>query len=202
MLQLTNLGNEKQVEVKLEGISNVAFYDDGIILFTYDKLLREATLEEVFGEPDLLIFKRVEDVDEVSSYTDTSLLHSRRVLYYTSFDLISYEFNVDTRENKGIQIEQKMWMISSLMRIDCGMKAVFEDRSNMLIYALNWDNMVTPLHEVEEDRHLTSLFASSTYPCDLSKSVFKHQYYLVKGENKVVPEEPISLVIDQSVIRV
>ena len=201
IIQFTNLINGEQVEVKVEHWSNTAFYDNKVILLTGGKPLREARVEEVFNEQDTSVFKKIGDVDEVSSYADTSLLHSRRVLCYKSIQDIPYEFNVDTRENKRIEIEQKVLYFSSLMGINCGVKAVFKDVDNRFTYILGWDNKVTLLHEVKEGS-LTSLFASSTDPSDLSRGVLKYSNYLIKGGNRIDPREPIHFEPCQSIIRI
>ena len=119
-VQFTNLRNGKQADVEVEDWSNVAFYDNRVILLTRGKPLREATVDDVFNEQDVSVFKRIGDVDDVYHSTDTSLLHSRRVLCYASMKDILYEFNVDTRVNKRMEIEQEVRAISSLMGIDCG----------------------------------------------------------------------------------
>ena len=201
-VQFTNLRNERQVEVEVEDGSSVAFYDDKMILLTCWMPLREARVEEVFNEYDISVFERIGGVNKVNPNTNTSLLHSRRILCYTSKDNIPYEYNVDTRVNKRIEIGQRVWMFSSLMGIDCGVKAVFQDWDNRFTYALDWDNKVTPLHEVREERVLVSLFVSSTRPKDLSKGVLRYHYYLIKGGHKIHPREPIPFEGNQSVIRI
>ena len=163
--------------MKVDGISNAAFYDDKVILLTWYKPLREATVEDVFNKKNISVFKKIGDVDYVYPYADISLLHSRRMLCYTSKQGIPYEFNVDTRENRKIEIEQKVFMFSSLMGVDCGVKAVFQDPDNRFTYTLDWNNKVTPLHEVREGflRWLVywlcmpdSMFSSSLLRCPLA----------------------------------
>ena len=212
IIQFTNLINEKQMEIEVESGSSVAFYDDKVILLTYGRPLREAKVEDVFDEPDISVFQRIGNEDRVSPYTDTSLLHSRRILCYASIlyippqyillQYVSYEYNVDTKENKRIDIDQEIETFSSLMGIDCGVKAVFQDYGNNFTYALGWDNKVTLLRKVKKDNNIRSLFASSTSSKVLSKAVLRYDDYLIKGRNRIVPQEPIRFQYTQSVIRV
>ena len=88
------------------------------------------------------------------------------------------------------------------MGIDCGVKSVFQDEDNRFIYTLDWNNKVTPLHEIREEKSVTSTFASSSNPKDISKCVLRYGDCFIKGGNKVKPKEPIRFKPDQSVIRI
>ena len=202
IVQFTNLRNGEQVEMEVEDWSNVAFYDDKVILLTDCKPLREARVEEVFDEHNISVFKRIGDVDSVEPSADSSLLNSRRILCYRSTECIPYEYNVDAEENKMIDTEQEIWVFSSMMGIDCGVKGVFQDVNDYFTYTLGWDNKVTPLHEVREEWGLASLFVTPASPKDLSKSVLRYSDYLIKGGNKIDPRRPIYFDPDQSVIRI
>ena len=92
----------------MEDTSSVALYDSNMILLTCFRPLREATVEELFDKQNISVFMSIGDVGGVSSYTDASLLHSRRILYYRSAQCIPYEYNVDTRENKRIEVAQNV----------------------------------------------------------------------------------------------
>ena len=115
---------------------------------------------------------------------------------------IPYEYNVDTRENKKIEIGQKVIGFSSLMGIDCGVKAVFQDYNDTFTHMLDRDNDVIPLHKIREKWCITSIFASSTCPRDLSKGVLRYYDYLIKGGNKVEPRKPMCFEDYQSMVRV
>ena len=93
--------------------------------------LREAAVEEAFDEQNVSIFKRMGDVDGVWYFTDTSLLHPRRVLCHTSSDKVPYEFSVDTGENTRIEVEQEVFIFTSSLGINCEVEAVLQDISNM-----------------------------------------------------------------------
>ena len=201
VIQFTNLVSEMQVEVEVEDTSNITLYDDKMILLTCYKPLREARVGEVFNKKRVSVFKRIGDVDEVDPFTDTSLVHSRRILCYASTESILYEFNVNTRENKKIEMERKVLFFSSLMGINSGVKAVFQDVDNHFTYSLDWDNRIIPLHEAREF-DFTSLFVSSINPKDLSKCVLKYSNYLIKGGKRIEPRKPIYFEDFYSVMRI
>ena len=85
--------------MKVEDNSFVGFYNSTTILLTCGKPLREAMVEDVSNNPDVKTFKEINGTNNVVPWTDVSLLHKRRMLYYSTFDDKLFSFNVDTREN-------------------------------------------------------------------------------------------------------
>ena len=64
IIQFTDLCTNKQVEVKAEHESIIAFYDDMILLLTWEKPLRETRLENVFDSPTIEMFKEIEGTND------------------------------------------------------------------------------------------------------------------------------------------
>lgn len=59
--------------------------------------LREVILENVFDSPTIEVFKEIEGTNDVNTYTDVSVLHETRELYYlTVYDKL-FSSNLDTR---------------------------------------------------------------------------------------------------------
>lgn len=201
-IQFTDLLNDRQVEMEVEHWSTPAFYDDNLILLTYRKPLRESSVEEIFKVANVSAFKDIGDVKKVVPSTDTTLLHSRRTLCYSSDDYISHEYNVDNKINKIIKMEYNVGQYSSLMGINCGIKVVFRDNDEALTYTLSWDNEVTPLRQIWEPGDISAIFVSSSNPKDLSRAVIMYSDYLVKGEVKIEFTEPVKLQRCNSIVRI
>ena len=147
-VQFTDLNNDRQAEIKVEAFSLVGFYDDMAILLTGYKPLREVTVEEVFNNPTIETFKEIEGTNDVILWTDVSLLHVRRVLYYPRRDCKLFSFNVDTRINTKIDLGMKVSYIASFTGIYCAVRAVFKDPfSRSCTCILNSDNTITKVNE-------------------------------------------------------
>ena len=198
-IQLTDLNINKQVEMEVEDDSLVAFYDDIILLLTFRKPLREARVEEVFENPTIETFKKIEGTSDVKPYTDVSLLHDRRELYYYTVYRRLFSFNVDTRENTKINIGRRVGPIASLTGIDSGVKAVFYSFDDNCIYALNNDNTVTKVNG--ENGCLEALFPSASNPKNIKDALFKYNDNLVKNGNKLDTSKLINFS-GHSVIRI
>ena len=83
------------------------FYDKNVLLLTYQETLRETRIEDVFEYPDIDIFKEIEGTDNITPWTDVSLLHEIRVLYYRTKNYKLCSFNVDTRAITKIDVWKK-----------------------------------------------------------------------------------------------
>ena len=200
-VQFTDLNNYRQVGIKVENISLAAFYNNVILLLTWEKPLREARVEEVFDNPIIETFKEIEGTNGVISFTDVSLLHERRKLYYPTTDYKLFSFNVDTRENSDIDVGRKVWAVASVAGIDYGVKVLFQDLDDRCIYTLNNYNSVT---KVDKGHYnwLTTLFPSSSNPKNISNAVFKYFGNLIKDGNKLDTSKLINFEYNYSVIRV
>ena len=64
IIQFTVMYTDKQVEVKIEEESLVSFYNDMILLLTWEKPLRETRLENVFDSPTIEMFKEIEGTND------------------------------------------------------------------------------------------------------------------------------------------
>ena len=118
---------------------------------TFDRPLREVTVRDVSNKQDVPIFKGIGDVDNVGPYAGTFLLQWRRTLCYTPPEYVPCEFNVDTKENEGIYIKQRVWF-PSFMGIGREVKAIFQGVDDRFTYALGWDNKIISIHGVREER--------------------------------------------------
>ena len=114
LAQFTDLNINRQVEVNIKSITQLEFYDNVVLLLTREKPLREARVEVVFENPTLETFKEIGETNNVFPYTDVSLLHEKRVLYYLTMDDEQFLFNVDTRVNVEIDVGKKVHTIASL----------------------------------------------------------------------------------------
>ena len=155
----------------------MGFYDDMMLLLTSFKPLREATVEEVFDNPDIETFKEIEGTEDVNSNTDASLLQERRVLYYPTAYHGLFTFNVDTRINTEIDVGRKVWNVASLTGIDCGVKAVFDCYDDKCTYNLNMDDTVTQTGG-EQVGDLTAILPSTSNPKCVKNAVLMYDDYL------------------------
>lgn len=199
IIQFTDLNDGRQVAIDVETISLAGFYDGMVLLLTYLKPIREATVKSVFDNPSIDTFKEIEGTESAVPYTDVSLLHKRRMLYYcTSRELFS--FNVDTRMNTKIDIRTNVGIIASVTGVDCGVKIVFKSADDLYTYALNEDDTLMKVNEKKRD--LSTIFPSTSDPRNVTNAVFKYDYILVKGRNKIDSHHIISFDTYNSVIRV
>ena len=203
-IQFIDLNTNRQVEMEVETDSLAGFYNNMVLLLTYDKPLREATVEKVFNNPRIETFKEIKGTNDVYSYTDVSLLHVRRVLYYPTMNGKMFSFNVDTRENIEINVGRNVWSMASLTGINCGIRAVFKS-DDKCTYTLNNDNTVTKVNERQEG-WLTTLFPSASNPKNITDAVFKYdglfRAHLMKDGNKIDTRKFIEFEYNHSVIRV
>lgn len=190
--QFIDLNSGKEVKVKVEKDSLAGYYDNKILLLTSGKHLREATVEKVFNNPAVTTFEVIRDNSTVLPWTDVSLLHERRVLYYPTTDNRLFAFNVDTRMNTEIDIGRKVFAIASFGGIDCGIKAVFQDNNDKCIYALNTDNSVEKMGE-KQNNSLRVIFPSLSNPKNMADAVFKCEYEFVKQGNRIDTSHLIKL---------
>ena len=200
-LQFTDLNNDRQVGMDIDNYTVVGFYDSNILLLTYQMPLREATVENVFDNPNIKTFKEIEGTKDVDPYTDVSLLNERRILYYRIANGDLFSFNTDTKENTRIAIGNRIWTIASLTGIDCNVKAVFRDDGDRCIYTLNIDNTIT---KVDGDHYydITALFPLSSDPKNINDAVFKYTQNLIKDGNYIDTRHLIEFDGNYSVIRV
>lgn len=200
MVQFTDMNADRQVELEVESVSLVGFYDDRLILLTKDRPLREAGVEGVFEEPSLSEFERIGDVESVSPFADVSLLNSTRALLYTSTggDLFSYD--VDARSNKGVPLKGDALPYTSLTGIGCGVGTMFE-ATEREIYILRTDGTAFgPL--AKSYMFPNCALPSNSEPSDLGRMVLMYGSHLSIGEREVIVREPIMFDGNQSVVRV
>ena len=183
-LQFTDLNRNRQVEINVENYSQAGFYDNKVVLLTNYKPLREADVESVFENITVEMFEEIEGTINVLTCTDVSLLHKRRVLYYRMDRYGFFAFNVDTRENTEIDIEEPILIIPSLGGIDCGIEAVFQNEYDNCPYVLNADGTVTRVGKRQANL-LTTVFASGSNPKNIENAVFRHDCDLVKCKDKM-----------------
>ena len=200
-VQFTDLNSNRKVEMEVENISLVGFYDSVIILLTYGEPLREVRVEEVFGDLTVETFKVIEGSNDVYPNTDVSLLHKRRILYYCTMNDILFSFNVDTRENIEIDVGKRVASIASLTGIDCGLKITFQSNVYYCTHALKNDDTITKVNE-KQNGWFTILFPSSSSPRNIKDAVFKYWDDLMKDGNKIDTRKLIDPDPDYSVIRV
>lgn len=200
-VQFTNLNTNRQVEMEVESYSLAGFYDNVILLITYQKPLRETMIESVFENPNIETFKAIEGTNNVLQNTDVSLLNDKRVLYYPTTDCDMFSFNVDTRVITQINVGRKIWIMASFAGINCGVEAVFWGYDDDCTYALDKDNTITKINE-RQDYGSTTIFSSTSDPQNIINAVFKHGNYLMKGGNMIHTDKLIEFDNYYSIIRV
>ena len=65
--------------MNVENYSLVGFYDDEILLLTWKESLREGNVESVFENSTIKTFKKINTTENVTPWTDVSLLNERRI---------------------------------------------------------------------------------------------------------------------------
>ena len=185
IVQFTSLNNNEKVEINVESTSHVGFYDNKILLLTQGKPLREATVNEVFENPEIKTFREIKGTHNVNPLTDVSLLNARKKLYYPTMDKRLFVFEVDTRKNEEIVTGKRVRLIASLIGIDCGISALFQDDDDNCTYTLNIDGTITKVRG-RQDNNLSTLFPSLYNPKDMKDAVFKYGSDLMKNENKII----------------
>ena len=200
-LQFTDLNDGRQVEIEVEGDTRVGFYDEAALLLTSWKPLREAAVEDIFNDPVIGAFRKIEGTSHVLSYTDVSLLHQRRVVYYPTIEFSLFSFNVDTRENKRVDVGTGVLSVASFTGISCGTRAVFYSNDDRCTYALNEDHSVAKVGE-KQYCILTGVLPSASRPSDIASAVLRYEWSLVRGRNEVDAKGLVEFEGFYSVIRV
>lgn len=188
-VQFTDLNNDKQVEIMVKNDLLVGFYDEMMLLLTHGSCLKEATVEDVFENPYIETFKKIEGTKNVLPWTDVSLLHKTRVLYYPTIFNEFFSFNVDTRVNTEINVGQKVGTIGSLAGVDCGVKAVFCGEDSKRVSTLNLDSSVTKVSEDEYYRFI-AIFPLDSNPENIKDAVFMYEGGLART-GKVVNTDSV-----------
>ena len=75
-------------------------------------------MHTVFNNPSIGIFKRIRGTSNVFPFTDVSLLHERRIVYYYTTDLKLFTFNVDTKKNTEIDIIKSVSLEMFLLKVE------------------------------------------------------------------------------------
>ena len=216
-LDLMDLNTSKRVfvfDAKITCLSQVGFYDNMILLIMDNRRLREATVKDVFENPVIETFKKIEGTDKVNSQADVSLLHERRVLYYhqvypvhPAYSLNEFlprekisSFNVDTRVNERIYVRMEVYSIVPFTGIDCGVKTVFCGEGGDL-YSLNMDNTVTRINKTQDGIPI-GLLPSASNQKNIADAVLKYRYNLVKSGNVLNTNDLMSSGDCFSIVRV
>lgn len=199
-VQFTDLNNGRQVDMEVECCSTVGFYDDMMILLVNYEPLREARVEDMFDVRVKKKFKKIKETDDFARYTDVSLLHERRVLYYPTMYGALCSFNVDTRENTVVDLESIVYTISSFTGIDCGLKCVFWYCDNSTCI-LDMNSTMTKVNNSSNDMPIT-LFPSTSNPKTIKDAVFKYGDHLVKNGDIIDTSNMINFDGYNSVVRI
>ena len=200
-IQFTDLNTDRQVEMKVERSSLAGYYDNKILLLTFWENLREATVENVFENPNIRTFKYIYGTQYADSCTDVTLLNVKRVLYYATVDNELFSFNVDTRVNLKVDVGRKVLSIPSFTGVDYGVKTVFKDYDDGCTYAINVDDSVTKIDE-RQDGCLTTIFPSISSPRNIKNAVLKYWWDLMRNGNKINTNRLIRFDWFYSIIRV
>ena len=200
-MQFTDLKTDKQVVMRVKDWCLAGFYDNMMILLTYNELLREASVKSIFKDPTLETFKIIEGTRRVLPCTDVSLLHARRVLYYPTKDYELFSFNVDTRENTEIDVGGNICSLASFTGIDCGVKVVFMSKNDKCTYTLGMNNVVEKVNW-KQSKYVDALFPSTSNPKCIMDAVFKYRYKLVKYWVKIETSCPVDFDDCDTFVRV
>lgn len=201
IVQLTDLNTDRQVEFEVEELSNFGFYDGSVILLTFNKPLREAIVEDIFRNHNLERFKNIGTVDNAFPVVDSAVLNETRVLYYNTLDSKLFSYNVDTKINTQMTIEQSSSWCTSLTGIDCGVRRVFQDEETYT-YILTKDDTVIKVDGKKRDKYLKGIFPSSSDSTNLSNAAFRYGKRLMIKGKKIYTETPIKFGDYGSIIRV
>lgn len=202
VIQFTDLNTNNQKEMKVENYSLAAFYDDKILLLTWDKPLRESTVKSVFSNPSISIFEEIEETNDISPYTDASIINVTRKLYYwTISDEKLFMFNVDTRENEEIPIDKNCYVVGSLTGINCGGEIVFYNHKDRYSYALKTDNSTERIG-IRQNEWLVTVFPSSSNPDDFENAVLKYSKRLIKDGKEISSRQDIEFCGGCSIVRI
>lgn len=198
-IQFTDLNTSRQIELRVEDHTHVGFYDDKMIILTWDRPLREAGVEDLFKECNIAQFRDI-GAYAVYSDADVSLLNETRVLYYRTTFLKLFSFNVDTRKNTMIDVGKGVWFCAFLTGIKCEAESLFQcgDRTT---YILHKDNSVSTLERGPESV-LRTLFPSGTSHASIKKAAIKYGCSLMYGGKKVDFERPFKFESWYSVVRI
>ena len=200
-VQFIDLNTNREEYLAFGLYTLVGFYDSMILLLGYGDHPREAVVKRVFENARIETFQMIEGIGVVYPFTDVSLLHERRVLYYRRRDDKLFSFNVDTRMNVEIDVGRGIWSMPSFTGISCDVRVVFKDYDDSCTYTLNNDNTITKVNE-NHDYPLTTLFSSMSDPKNIKNAMFKYGYDIVKSGNKIDTSELIGFGRFYSVIRI
>lgn len=200
-IEFTNLNINKQVIIEVEDNTNIGFYDDNVILLTWQRPLRECKINKLFNEPSISAFTHIGTVEYICPEADTSIINSTRVLYYTSALFLPFAFNVDTRINEELYAGRNVYWLASFTGINCGVKFIFQSNDNNT-YTYKQDCSVSHIRSKMIDAPLTAILPCATDSLNVEKAVHKHGCYLVTGDKVTLPRKPITLGDGYSIIRV
>lgn len=202
VVQFTDLNTNKQAEVVVEKDSISAFYDDKVLMLTMSMHMQETNVEEVFNEKHTPIFKEVSEAEIPYPWTDTTLLHKTRVLYYWGSDKVFYKFNVDNRTNTKVDVGMEVWGIPSVTGIDCGVRVVFSDSGVGSVYTLNLDNSVTEFYNEFLDSYLIATLPSESDPKNVGNAAFRYDNYLLRNGKIIDIRHVVNLDFYCTIIRI
>lgn len=199
-IQFTDLNNNIQVKMSIEGDTLAAYYDNMILILTYRKPLREATVESVFNNPTVDTFDAIEGTLDVCAATDVSLLHVRRVLHYTSNDLL-LSFNIDTRVYDDGIGRPGLCALASLTGIDSGFEYMYDSDT----FTKSIRCMTCSEAEKDNDYYyhdMDAIFPSNSDPEDIDRAIFRFGRDLVQNREKIDIRHLIQLDWDRSIVRI
>ena len=204
-VQLTNMLSGNQCEFNVEGTTNIGFYDSNMLVLTYRKPIRRCSVSSMFEKPDISTLERVGEIDKVSCYTDVSLLHTRRVLYYTSSGCLPYKYNIDTGQNKRVLDGKKVWPFGSVTGINTNTKTIFREYGNgNHVFGLKKDGKLSEILSNDPIYCLTFILPSSSDPTDLRKAlkIYSNGRAYIKENECVSLDIPIKFEGGLSIVRI
>ncbi len=188
-IQFTNLLTKQQVNMRTKKDSNIAFYDDKFIMLTWREHLREGEVNEVFKNSNTCTLKNIGNIG-VHPFTDTSLVHKRRVLLYKDTNCNPYEYNIDTKRNTKLEIGHKVWSLANMGGIDTNVKSVFRDYDNNYIYSLYSNNRVSEITSIYKGG-LSNVFPSLSDTSNLKSAAYREGNYLIYKDKAADVSSPI-----------
>ena len=201
ILQLTNLLSRTQVMIPTDNETMAGFYDDKIILLCAAQPVKEALVKEVFLRPEMHVFTKIGKLNEVPCDADVSVLNSTRFLYYKSRRSNIYEYNVDTKVEKKLDVKNKVASFVSTLGINIGVRAVFKCHDDNQIYGLNYDGTTTVIASGEHDSDVYNVFLSEQEASNRKRAAFLFGNYLRVDDRRVEVHKPVWFMGNRSVVR-